>query len=167
MHAVACLRQLHLDFLKRNTVKKISAATVSCDRILVKGMCGSSSDTSYERVRPFMKKQISRCGTLVSFETPNKIQRVAGAAFGEIDGVPHRAARCADGYHRIPNVNANSDGDFDWNLGNFENDWNDNNCLLCFCYSFAFSHSIFEWEFCLRDSFSIRRAFVRLRQGAK
>lgn len=46
----------------------------------------------------------------------------------------------ADGNHRVPNVNRNSDGDFKFNLGNFENDWNDDNCLLCFCNSFAFSH---------------------------
>ncbi len=30
-------------------------------------------------------------------------------------------------------MNANSDGDFNFGLGNFENDWNDNNALLCFC----------------------------------
>lgn len=42
--------------------------------------------------------------------------------------------RYADGNHRVPNVNRNSDDDFKFNLGNFENDWNDNNCLLCFCY---------------------------------
>ena len=39
----------------------------------------------------------------------------------------------ADGNHRVPNVNRNSDGDFKFNLGNFENDWNSDNCLLCFC----------------------------------
>jgi len=38
----------------------------------------------------------------------------------------------ADGNHRVPNVNVNSDGDFNFNLGNFENDWNDDNVLLCF-----------------------------------
>lgn len=37
---------------------------------------------------------------------------------------------CADGYHRVPNVNANSDGDFNFNLGNFENVWNQNNAFL-------------------------------------
>ena len=45
-------------------------------------------------------------------------------------------------YHRVPYVNRNSDGDFKFNLGNFENDWNDNNCLLCFCYSFVFQPQI-------------------------
>lgn len=45
-------------------------------------------------------------------------------------------------------MNANSDGDFNFNLGNFENAWNDNNALLCFCN--------------LRDFFSAlaRRSFV-------
>jgi hypothetical protein len=33
--------------------------------------------------------------------------------------------RYADGNHRVPNVNCNSDGDFKFNLGNFENVWND------------------------------------------
>ena len=38
--------------------------------------------------------------------------------------------RYADGNHRVPNVNCNSDGDFNWNLDNFENVWNDNNAFL-------------------------------------
>ena len=46
----------------------------------------------------------------------------------------------ADGNHRVPNVNANSDGDFNFNLGNFENPWNDDNVLLCFCNLNDFSH---------------------------
>jgi hypothetical protein len=33
----------------------------------------------------------------------------------------------------VPEVNANNDGDFNFNLGNFENEWNDNNALLVFC----------------------------------
>src|SRR3989344_4716273 len=33
----------------------------------------------------------------------------------------------ADGYHGVPGVGRNSDGDFKFNLGNFENDWNDDN----------------------------------------
>ena len=37
------------------------------------------------------------------------------------------------GYHRVPYVHANSGGDFKFDLGNFENDWNDDNFLLCFC----------------------------------
>jgi len=41
--------------------------------------------------------------------------------------------RYADGNHRVPNVNCNSDGDFKFNLGNFENVWNDDNAFLCFC----------------------------------
>ena len=47
--------------------------------------------------------------------------------------------RYADGNHRVPNVNANSDGDFNFNLGNFENEWNDDNAFLCFCNSNDFS----------------------------
>ncbi len=41
--------------------------------------------------------------------------------------------RYADGNHRVPNVNCNSDGDFKFNLGNFENVWDDDNTCLCFC----------------------------------
>jgi hypothetical protein len=51
------------------------------------------------------------------------------------DGMMYKAGGVLDGYHRVPYVNANSDGDFEFNLGNFENDWNDDNCLLCFCHS--------------------------------
>lgn len=54
-----------------------------------------------------------------------------------------KKARCifADGNHRVPNVNRNSDGDWNFNLDNFEGDWNDDNCVLCFCDSFAFPRS--------------------------
>ncbi len=38
----------------------------------------------------------------------------------------------------MPNVNANSDGDFEFNLGNFESDWNAENALLCFCHATDF-----------------------------
>ena len=41
--------------------------------------------------------------------------------------------RCTDGYRRVPNVNANLDGDFNWNLDNLENVWNDNNAFFSFC----------------------------------
>ena len=37
-----------------------------------------------------------------------------------------------DGYHGVPNVNVNSNGDFNFNLGNFENVWNDNNAFFGF-----------------------------------
>jgi hypothetical protein len=47
--------------------------------------------------------------------------------------------RYADGNHRVPNVNCNSDGDFKFNLGNFENVWNDDNAFLCFCNLFEIS----------------------------
>lgn len=42
------------------------------------------------------------------------------------------ARRDSDGNHRVPNVNRDSDGDWNFNLGNFENDWNDDRCLFCF-----------------------------------
>ena len=69
----------------------------------------------------------------------SKIQRGAGALLGGIDGASYKAlGRYADGNHRVPNVNANSHGDFDFNLGNFENVWNDNNAFFCFCDSYDF-----------------------------
>ncbi len=43
------------------------------------------------------------------------------------------------GDRRVPRVHANTDGDFKFNLGNFGNDWNADNCLLCFCDSYGFS----------------------------
>lgn len=39
----------------------------------------------------------------------------------------------ADGDHRVPYVSANSSGGFNFNLGYFEDDWDDDDCLLCFC----------------------------------
>ena len=39
----------------------------------------------------------------------------------------------ASGDHRVPLVVADSDGDFDFDLGCFENGWGDGHCLLCFC----------------------------------
>ncbi|MFA6515394.1 MAG: hypothetical protein WCT42_04000 [Candidatus Paceibacterota bacterium] len=39
----------------------------------------------------------------------------------------------ASGHHRVPSVDADSDGDFNFNLGYFEDDWLDGYCLLCFC----------------------------------
>jgi len=52
-----------------------------------------------------------------------------------------KAAGCtlSDGNHRVPNVNRYSNDDFKLNLGNFENDWNDDNCVLVFCDLFDFS----------------------------
>lgn len=99
-----------------------------------------SSGTPCERVQPFMKKTNKSVQCAGEFNTPNKIQRVTGVALGGMEGVLYIAGWYADGNHRVPNVNRNSDGDFKFNLGNFENDWNDDNCLLCFCNSFAFSH---------------------------
>ena len=37
-----------------------------------------------------------------------------------------------DRYRRVPSVLRRSDGDFLFNLGYFENDWDDGYCLLCF-----------------------------------
>lgn len=39
----------------------------------------------------------------------------------------------AYGNHRVPLVYRNSGGDCRFNLGVFEDDWNDNSCVLCFC----------------------------------
>lgn len=49
-------------------------------------------------------------------------------AFGSSDFV-------ADGYRRVPCVDAHSGGDFRFSLGDFEFDWRDNACLVCFCDS--------------------------------
>lgn len=39
----------------------------------------------------------------------------------------------SDGYHRVPYVDAFSDGVFRFRLGFFEIDWDAGHCLLCFC----------------------------------
>lgn len=39
----------------------------------------------------------------------------------------------ASGYRVVPYVLADSDGDFEFDLGDFEFDWDDDYCLLCFC----------------------------------
>ena len=64
---------------------------------------------------------------------------LVGAVLGGMEGVLYIACVCADGNRRVPNVNANTDGDFKFNLGDFENDWNSDNCVLCFCDSWIFS----------------------------
>ena len=38
-----------------------------------------------------------------------------------------------DGYRRVPCVNRYSGGDWEFSLGDFERDWYDDYCLLCFC----------------------------------
>lgn len=38
-----------------------------------------------------------------------------------------------DGDHRVPGVGAYSGGGFDFDLGSFEDDWDSNDVLLCFC----------------------------------
>lgn len=39
------------------------------------------------------------------------------------------------GGHRVPGVLRYSDGDFEFDLGYFESDWDSGPCLLCFCDS--------------------------------
>ena len=39
----------------------------------------------------------------------------------------------ADGRHRVPYVSADSDGDFDFDLGDFERVWNVRNAFFCSC----------------------------------
>ena len=39
----------------------------------------------------------------------------------------------SDGCHRVPCVRRYSGGSFKFSLGGFEIDWNDGDCLLCFC----------------------------------
>src|SRR3989344_7913964 len=70
---------------------------------------------------------------LVGITAPNKIQEMTAVVSGGMEGIAHGSLR-ADGNHRVPNVDAHSDGDFKFNLGNFENEWNDNNSLLVFRY---------------------------------
>ena len=71
--------------------------------------------------------------------TRDKVQRRIGILLGGPDDTAYKASGgSADGYHRVPNVNANSDDDFKFNLGNFEKVWNDDNTLLCFCDGIRF-----------------------------
>lgn len=44
----------------------------------------------------------------------------------------HRLYKDADGDHRVPSVDADSDGDFVFDLGHFGNVWDDDDALLCF-----------------------------------
>lgn len=39
----------------------------------------------------------------------------------------------SDGYHGVPVVHRYSDGDWEFDLGYFEFDWDDDHCLVCFC----------------------------------
>ncbi|KKS91823.1 MAG: hypothetical protein UV67_C0017G0018 [Parcubacteria group bacterium GW2011_GWC1_43_12] len=80
------------------------------------------------------KKTKSRCGALSSIKARNEIQETAGAVSGGLERAPRKKLGvCSDGRHRVPFVNAYSDGDFKFNLGDFESDWGSDNCLLCFC----------------------------------
>lgn len=94
----------------------------------------------------------------MSIKAQNKIQRITGVVLGEKGRHAVHTAD-GDGNHRVPNVNRNSDGDWNFNLGNFENDWNDDNCLICFCYSFDFP--LIWREFFLVGSFSSHQACGR------
>lgn len=40
---------------------------------------------------------------------------------------------CAGGYHKVPGVSADLDGDFGFYFGDFEDVWDDVNAFLCFC----------------------------------
>ena len=51
------------------------------------------------------------------------------ASFDEVD----RLWKDADGYHGVPDVDADSDGDFHFHLGRFESEWRDGDAFLCFC----------------------------------
>ena len=86
-----------------------------------------------------MKKQNKSVQYASELKTQSKIQRTAGAILGGMEGVLYVAYAHADGDPRVPNVNANTDGDFKFNLGNFENDWNSDNVVLCFCDLLHFS----------------------------
>ena len=44
-----------------------------------------------------------------------------------------------NGHHRVPNVNANSDGDFNFDLDNLEYDWDDDYAFLGFRHLFEIS----------------------------
>ena len=110
------------------------AATVACHRILVQGLASSLPGTLYRRVPPCMKKSHTSVRCVRECRTRDKIQRRTRVLLGGTDNTSYLASGgSADGYHRVPNVNANSDGDFKFNLGNFEKVWNDDNTLLCFC----------------------------------
>jgi len=39
----------------------------------------------------------------------------------------------ADGHHRVPSMDRNSGGDWDFRLSYFEYGWGGDFCLLCFC----------------------------------
>lgn len=51
------------------------------------------------------------------------------ASFDEKD----RLWEDTDRYHRVPAVYANSDGDWRWGLGRFEDVWGGSHAFLCFC----------------------------------
>ena len=68
-----------------------------------------------------------------AINAPSKIQCVAGAPYRGMEGVLYIACVHADGNLRVPNVNANADGDFKFNLGGFDGDWDADRCLVCFC----------------------------------
>ncbi len=68
----------------------------------------------------------------------NKIQEMAGAVSGVMEGVRYIFSETLDGYVHVPNLNCNSDGDFKLNLNNWDGDWNDNYCVLVFRNVFIF-----------------------------
>ena len=107
-------------------------------------LCRSNSRIRKRRVTPWIrlrsesnlicKNQISRCDALRSLDSYCNTEN-GRCCF---QWFRWRVVHCADGNHRVPNVNRNSDGSWKFNLGNFENQWNSNNCLVCFCHLFGF-----------------------------
>lgn len=92
------------------------------------------STTSVERMA-FLEKQnavhTGAQGSAVVFEQ-KRDQLPKGYWYASFDQ-PDRLWKDADGYHRVPDVSAYSDGGFLWYLGYFEHDWLGAFAFLCFC----------------------------------
>jgi hypothetical protein len=90
--------------------------------------------TSEERMA-FLKKQnpvfVGAQGASLVFEQKHE-QLPKGKWYASFDK-KERLWKDAGSLHRVPNVNAYSDGDFFWNLGRFECVWIGFNAFLCFC----------------------------------
>jgi hypothetical protein len=90
--------------------------------------------TSEERMT-FLKKQnavfTGAQGASLVFEQ-KRDQLPKGKWYASFDE-KKRLWKDADGGHRVPGVNAHTDGDFFWDLGRFEYGWRDDRALLCFC----------------------------------
>ncbi len=64
---------------------------------------------------------------------------MTGVVLGGTEGALYIACVHADGNRRVPNVNANTDGGFKFNLDDWHGDWGSDDVLVCFCDSFDFS----------------------------